>query len=226
VQVVRRPRVRLVIAGPKRAAGSPPGRDADGPMLHALVARDGGVVEEAVVGADERGAMARGLAAPGVDAILVAGRTGAGPDDEAPLALVDVGELAIHGVALRPGSSTGMGRVGTVPVVLLPGDPLACLCAYELLAGRLVRRLGGRYPGLPHPVREAEVGRKIVSTVGFVDVCRVRLVDGRAEPIGSVDEGGLASTVRADGFVVVPSPLEGHAPGARVRVHVYEESAS
>jgi molybdopterin molybdotransferase len=118
-----------------------------------------------------------------------------------------------------------MGRAGTAPVVLLPGDPLACLCAYELFAGRLVRRLGGRDPRLPHPVRDAEVGRKIVSAVGFVDVCRVRLAGGRAEPVGSVEEGGLASTIRADGFVLVPAPLEGHAPGARVRVHVYAEFA-
>jgi molybdopterin molybdotransferase len=194
-------------------------------MLRALVERDGGAIEAVVVGADERGALTRALDAKGADAILVAGRTGTGPDDEAPLALADVGALAIHGVALRPGSSTGMGRAATVPVILLPGDPLACLCAYELLAGRLVRRLGGRSPRLPHSVREAEIARKIVSAVGFVDVCRVRLVEGRAEPIGSVEEGGLASAVRADGFVVVPSSLEGHAPGARVRVHVYAEFA-
>lgn len=226
VQAVRRPRVRLVIAGPKRPSGHPEARDADGPMLRALVARDGGVVDGIFAGANERGAIARALTAPGADAILVAGRTGTGPDDEAPLALAEVGDLAIHGIALRPGSSTGLGRVGAVPVILLPGDALACLCAYELLGGRLVRRLAGRDPGLPHPVRDAEVGRKIVSAVGFVDVCRVRLIDGRAEPLGSVDEGGLASAVRADGFVVVPSPLEGHAPGARVRVHVYAEFAS
>jgi molybdopterin molybdotransferase len=226
VQAVRRPRVRLVIAGPKRSTELPPGRDADGPMLHALVARDGGAVEGIIVGANERGAIARALAAPGADAILVAGRTGTGGDDEAPLALAEVGDLAIHGIALRPGGSTGMGRVGAVPVVLLPGAPLACLCAYELLAGRLVRRLAGRNPRLPHPVRGAEIGRKIVSAVGFVDVCRVRLVDGRAEPLGLVEEGGLTSTVRADGFIVVPSPLEGHAPGARVRVHLYGGPAS
>jgi molybdopterin molybdotransferase len=226
LQVVRRPRIRLVIAGPKRAVGTSPRRDADGPMLHALVARDGAAIEEAVTGADERGAIAHSLTRPGVDVILVAGRTGTGPDDEAPLALADVGALDVHGVAVRPGVSTGMGRVGAVPVILLPGDPLACLCAYELFAGRLVRRLAGRDPRLPHATRDAEVGRKIVSAVGFVDVCRVRLVDERAEPIGSVEEGGLSSTVRADGFVVVPSPLEGHAPGARVRVHLYEQPAS
>ena len=66
-----------------------------------------------------------------------------------------------------------MGVVGTAPVLLLPGDPLDCFCAYELLAGRLVRRLAGRSPELPYPVREAEVGRKIVSAIGIVDLYRV-----------------------------------------------------
>jgi molybdopterin molybdotransferase len=223
VEVVRRPRVRLIVAGPKRpGAGAAP--DGDGPLLQALVARDGGALE-AIVAAEERGAIGAALGAPGADAILVAGRTGTGPDDEAPLALADAGELDLHGLGLRPGGSTGMGRVGAVPVILLPGEPLACLVAYELVAGRLIRRLGGRDPRLPHPVREAELARKIVSAVGVVDVCRVRLVDGRAEPVGSVEEGGLASVVRADGFVVVPAPLEGHAPGARVAVHLYGDAA-
>ena len=114
-----------------------------------------------------------------------------------------------------------MGRVASVPVMLLPGAPLACFCAYELLAGRLVRRLAGRDPQLPHAVREAEVRRKMISMVGFVDVRQVRLVDGGVEPLGSAEDGGLASTLQADGFVVIPGPLEGHAPGARVDVHLY-----
>jgi molybdopterin molybdotransferase len=105
-------------------------------------------------------------------------------------------------------------------VLLLPGDPLGCWCAYELLAGRLIRSLGGRSPELPQLVREAEVGRKIVSAIGFVDLCRVRLVDGRVEPVGSAEFGSLASSVRADGFVVIPASLEGYAPGTRVKVHL------
>ncbi len=222
VQVVRRPRVRIVVAGPKRSDGlSRP--EVNAPMLRALVARDGGEADAThlLAGDELAGAIARSLLAPGADAILVAGRTGTGADDEAPLALADAGELAVHGIALRPGGSAGMGRVASIPVILLPGEPLACLCAYELLAGRLVRRLGGRDPRLPHAVRQAEVSRKIVSAVGFVDVCQVRLFDGRVEPIGSSEDGGLASAVQADGFVVVPAPLEGHAPGARVDVHLY-----
>jgi molybdopterin molybdotransferase len=119
-----------------------------------------------------------------------------------------------------------MGTVGGVPVVLLPGDPLACFCAYEMLAGRLVRRLGGRPPELPYAVVEAEAGRKINSAIGTVDLCRVRWEDGRVEPMGSAESGGIASIARADGFVVVPAPLEGYAPGAKVKVYVYGQSGS
>jgi molybdopterin molybdotransferase len=222
VQVVRRPRVRVVVTGPKRGEG-PPGADANGPMLAALVSRDGGDARTTHLAvADElAGAIAAALLAPGADAILVVGRTGTGADDEAPLALARAGELAMHGCMIRPGGSVALGRVGAAPVVLLPGEPLACLSAYELLGGRLVRRLGGHDPGLPHPVAEAEVRRKIVSAVGSVDLCQVRFVDGGVEPIGSPDEGGISSAVRADGFVVIPAPLEGHAPGTKVEVHLY-----
>jgi molybdopterin molybdotransferase len=226
VQVIRRPRIRLIVSAPKSYGKlSPTAGDANSPMLGALVARDGGVIEALIVGTSQgtgqRETIARALAAPDADLILVAGRTGTGRDDETPLTIAEMGYLAIHGIALRPGGSAGMGEVGAAPVLLLPGDPLACLCAYEMLGGRLVRRLAGRAPELPYPIQEAEVGRKIVSAIGTVDLQRVCIVDGRAEPIGSAESGGLASAVRADGFVVVPASLEGYAPGARVSVHIY-----
>lgn len=231
VQVFRRPRVRLIVNPPKSSGNLGQLEDANSPMLSALVARDGGIVESLILesmilGAGQRAAIAEALAVPGADLILLAGRTGTGWDDEAPLAVAESGELAIHGIALRPGGSAGMGMVGTVPVLLLPGDPLDCFCAYELLAGRLVRRLAGRSPELPYPVREVEVGRKIVSAIGTVDLYRVCLVNGRAEAIGSAESGGLASTLRADGFVIVPAPLEGYAPGVRIPVHIYRTAGT
>jgi molybdopterin molybdotransferase len=225
VRVVRRPRVRLVVAGPKACADGAPAHDATTPMLLSLIARDGGLLEAAETATDPREAFAQALAAATASVILVSGRTGTGPDDEVPMALAAAGELAIHGIAMRPGGSAGMGRVGNIPVFLLPGDPLACLYVYDFFAGRLIRRLGGRDARLPYAVREFELGRKIVSTVGLVDVCRVQLREGRAEPIGSLEHGGLVSAVRANGFVVVPAPLEGYAPGVRVATYLYEDLA-
>jgi molybdopterin molybdotransferase len=219
--VVARPRVRLVVAGAKGPGAAGSAADVDGQLVRALVARDGGLAEVEPPAATLREALARAAERPAPDLVLALGRTGTGPDDEAPLALAAAGELALHGVALRPGGSAAMGRVAGVPVLLLPGDPLACLVAYELFAGRLVRRLGGRDPALPHPAREAEVSRRIVSAVGCVDVCQVRLVGGAVEPLGIAEFGGLAAAARADGFVVVPAALEGYPPGARVTVRTY-----
>ncbi len=218
IQVAQRPRVGILVGEPKRCGESGGQGDANGPMLRALVERDGGSVVKVVALASERHGFAIAYEA---DLMLVAGRSGMGWDDIAALTIAEVGEMAMHGVALRPGGSAGMGVVGTAPVLLLPGDPLECLCAYEMLAGRMIRRLGGRAPELPFAVVEAEVGRKIVSMIGVVDVCRVRLEGGKIEAIGTAESGGLASTVRADGFVVIPAPLEGYAPGARVSVYVY-----
>ena len=222
IEVVRRPRVRVVVAGPKRRADHLSTADACGPLLKALLARDGALAEVLPPAEGRRGLAAALAAAGGPDAVLVAGRSAVGPDDDAPGALADVGELSLHGLAIRPGGSAGLGFCGGAPVVLLPGDPLGCLFAYELVAGRLVRRLGGRDPALPHVLCEAELARKVVSAIGFLEACSVRMVDGRAEPTGSPDEAGLASAVRADGFVLVPEALEGYPAGTRVAVHLYQ----
>lgn len=238
VAVVRRPLVHLVVAGPKAAD-----RDALTPMLHALIARDGGTAEDfpfADAGADtgqregqgkgQQTALARGVARSatcadlGADLVLIAGRSGTGGDDEAPRAIAEAGgTLDMHGIAMRPGGSAGLGRISRVPLLLLPGAPLACLAAYDMVAARAIRRLGGFPTSLPYAVVDAALDRKIVSAVGFTDIVRVRMARGRAMPLGSPDSGGLASAVRADGFVIVPEASEGHAPGSSVRVHLYDD---
>jgi len=213
LRAVARPRVRLLSCGPK-AAGEP---ELHAPLVRALVDRDGGVLEVEPLDVPIVEAFRR-AARPGADLLLVTGRTGTGADDEVPPALARAGTLELHGVAIRPGGSAGMGSVGALPLLLLPGDPLACWGAYELLAGRLVRQLGGRPPALPHRTAEVELGRKLVSSIGLVEIVPVRLAGGRAEPLGLRDFGGLGAAAGADGFVVVPAALEGHPPGARTTV--------
>ena len=211
VAVVRRPAVRILIAG-----GPRDGSEADAAMLAALVRRDGGVPEV-------RGPFGRAaLTEPGADVVLVCGRTGLGADDDAPLLLADAGTLAVHGVALRPGDSAGLGLAGGVPVALLPGEPAACATVYDLLAGRAVRRLGGRPADPPYATRRVPAARKLVSEIGFAEVYRVRLTDGGAEPVASAAVAGLAAVARADGFVVIPAESEGVPAGADVTVWMYD----
>jgi molybdopterin molybdotransferase len=109
-----------------------------------------------------------------------------------------------------------------VPVVLLPGNPVSCLCAYDLFAGRIMRHLGGRSPCWPYPAVERPLRHKLASAIGRVDYARVRIVADSVEPLSTSGASILSSTTRADGFVLVPADLEGHAAGAMVKVWLYD----
>ncbi|HYD65004.1 molybdopterin molybdotransferase MoeA [Azospirillum sp.] len=223
VSVVRRPWVRVLVVGGPRDDDSGGGPDADGPLLAALVARDGGLAEVRGPLPADRAALAAALAEPGADVVLVCGRTGVGEDDVAPLALADAGTLAIHGVALRPGDSAGLGLAGSMPAVLLPGEPAACLAAYDLLGARAVRRCAGLDGRPPYAVVRRIAARKLVSEIGTAELYRVRLTaDGGVEPLASAAVPGLAAAARADGFVLIPAESEGVAPGAPTNVWLYD----
>ena len=227
VTVVRQPRVRMLVTGNEvKAPGAPKDLyevyDANSYMLRGLLARDGGVLEAHLRLGDDPDRIRAALLAPGADLILVSGGSSVGREDYAPRLIAEIGELAIHGIAMRPSSPAGVGRIGETLVFLLPGNPVSCLCAYDFFAGRALRLLGGRSPEWPHRTLQAVVGRKIVSAIGRVDYCRIRLVDGRVEPIALSGASILSSTTRADGFVIVPSNCEGYGPEAVVTAYLYD----
>jgi len=205
IQAVRCPRVAVVAAGPKS------GPDVLTPMLRALVARDGGVaVVQAGIGEASHA---------GADLLLLAGRTGFGRDDDMAHRFTAAGGvLDLHGIAFRPGDTAGLGRLGGVPAVLLPGSLLAALSVYEMLAGPAVRRLGGRTDAPAHLERQAVLEHKVTSAIGCTDMVRVRLRDGRATPLGAADSGGLSRAVLADGWLIVPEGGEGYPAGAVITV--------
>lgn len=227
LEVVRRPRVRLLVTGNEvRPPGEPKGPceiyDANSMTLRGLVARDGGLLESHQRLGDDPRVIAQALGAAGADVVLVSGGSSVGAEDHAPRLLAELGELAIHGIAMRPSSPAGMGRVGDALVFLLPGNPVSCLCAYDFFAGRAIRRLGGRPADWPYPKTRAIVARKIVSQVGRVDYVRVKIGTSGVEPLALSGASMLSSTTRADGFVVAPAESEGFGPGTEVTVHLYE----
>lgn len=229
IAVIRRPQVRIVATGQELVpVGEPLGErqihDANSPMLSALVARDGGRVTESLRVADDRAALEAALCRPGCDVLLVSGGSSVGAEDFAPAIIADHGELTIHGIAMRPSSPAGCGRLGTALVFLLPGNPVSCLCAYDFFAGRAIRRLGGRSRHWPYRPLPAVLQRRIVSAVGRTDYCRVRIGEAGVEPLAISGASVLSSTTRADGFVVVPAALEGYAAGEHVTVWRYDNA--
>ena len=226
VTVRRQPRVRLVITGNELLpAGTRPDGyqivDANSPMLSALVRRDSGLPEMPGIIPDEEEAIAAALAS-NVDVVLVSGGSSVGQEDFVPKLLADRGELAIHGIAMRPSSPAGMGRLENRLVFLLPGNPVSCLCAYDFFAGRAIRQLGGLSPDWPYATRRSALLRKLSSVVGRVDYARVQLREEGIEPLAISGASVLSSTTRADGFVVIPADSEGFPAGAEVVVYLYD----
>ena len=226
VSVIARPRVRIVVTGNELL---PPGStphgcqiaDANGPMLAALVERDGGRVDNPGIVPDDREAITDALQTE-ADVVLVSGGSSVGQEDHVPTLLAQQGELAIHGIAMRPSSPTGMGRLQGRLVFLLPGNPTSCLCAYDFFAGRAIRALGGRPREWPYRSIVAPLARKLVSTVGRVDYARVRFLAGKIEPLAIGGASVLSSTTRADGFVIIPADSEGFGEGSTVTAQLYD----
>lgn len=221
LEVRRRPRVVLVITGDEvLPAGTPPRgariADANGPMLTALAARDGGEVASCTLVADDPDAIDDALAAP-ADLVIVTGGSSVGTEDHAPRVLATTGELSFHGMAMRPAAPTGLGRRGAAVVALLPGNPVSCLAAYDLLLARLLRRWTARPAWWPYRPFDGILRTRIVSVLGRWDYVRVRVTDQGVEPIATRGASILSSTTTTDGFVLVPPGLEGHA--ARTTVH-------
>jgi molybdopterin molybdotransferase len=229
VPCVTRPKVRLVITGSELL---PPGRrpegaqivDSNSVMLRALVARDGGGVLPHEILPDRAPRIRAALEQPDCDVVLVSGGSSVGEEDHAPRLVAELGSLDFHGVAMRPSSPTGVGRIGGRWVFLLPGNPVSCLCAYDFFAGPSVRALGGRSRAWPHRRVTLPLGRKISSMVGRLDYVRVRIESGRVVPISTSGASILSSTVKAAGFVIVSREREGVPEGGEVEVFLYDDA--
>jgi len=173
---------------------------------------------------DEIAAAVRAAAARSDLVIVIAGSS-AGRDDHTAAVVAEVGTLAVHGVAVRPGHPVVLGVVDghpATPVLGAPGYPVSAALTFDIFAAPLLARLEGAPPP-ESPLALARLARKLASTMGMDDWVRVRLgrVGGRlvATPLPR-GAGVLTSLVRADGLLVIPAELEGHHAGDEVSVRL------
>ena len=234
VLVRRRPRVTILATGPEiLPVGSAPSDvripDMNSPMLAALVERDGGHAEIQGPLADDRHVLAEALAraANRSEFVIVSGGSSTGPEDHLPSLVAELGSLPFHGLALRPAGPTGLGTIGSTPILLAPGNPVSCLCAYDLLGSRVVRRLAGWRQAWAYRATRRPLTRNLVSVLGRLDYARVRFdARGGVEPLAISGASILSSTVRADGFTLIAPHSEGAAEGTVVTVWRYDPTSS
>ena len=226
VAVVRQPSVTIIITGNELLApgSSPHGAhivDSNSVVLAALARRDGAGHIQIRRLRDDRDVISAALADDPSEVLLVSGGSSVGPEDHVPLVLAELGDLRVHGVAMRPSSPAGFGCIGTRQVFLLPGNPVSCMCAYEFFAGPAIRALGGGLWTWPHARVRLPVADKIVSVLGRTDFMRVTVDDDGVHPLMTSGASILSSTTRADGIVIVADEHEGHPAGDEVEVLLF-----
>jgi putative molybdopterin biosynthesis protein len=164
------------------------------------------------------------------DLVLLLAGSSAGSEDYSESVVESLGEVLVHGIALRPGHPVilGMIKVGpgqplNVPVIGVPGYPVSAALTGEIFVKPLLRLWTGQQPELATQVR-ARLTRKVTSPAGDDDYMRVAVgvVDNQylAAPLPR-GAGVITSLVRADGIVVVPRGSQGLPAGAEVNVNLY-----
>lgn len=226
VEVYDRPRVSVLPTGEGLVQSDPaPGEtvETNGQTVVQYVERWGGeATDRESVPDDFRAAIERDL---DHDIVVTTGGTSVGERESVPDVAAELGDVFVHGVALRPGRSVALGAVSGTPVLMLPGSPVGCVVNAVQFLKPVVAAMSHTSPAA-HPTTEARLARKVPSEPGVRTFARVTLTadDGEvtATPTHTGDAGSLSSVALADGWVVVPEKREGYAEGATVAVEEWE----
>ncbi|MDZ5812209.1 gephyrin-like molybdotransferase Glp [Halorubrum sp. AD140] len=240
VPVYEPPTVAVIPTGEELVQSDPgPGEviETNGLTVSRLVERWGGEARYRDVVTDDEAALAAAVEADlDADAVVTTGGSSVGERDLIPEVVDDIGEVLVHGVALKPGHPVCLGVADGTPVVSLPGYPVACIVNAAQFLRPLQKHVGGTSAD-PFPTRRAVLDRKVPSEPGTRTFARVALsagnagdesIDGdeadlpAATPTRASGSGILSSVALADGWVVVPEPREGLDAGEVVDVELWE----
>lgn len=156
------------------------------------------------------------------DILIINAGSSAGREDFTSAILRELGEVFVHGIAIKPGKPAILARIGNVPVIGIPGYPVSAYIVFEEFVTPLLMRMSHR-ENAQGDVIEALSTRRIVSSLKHQEYVRVKVgsVDGKfvATPL-SRGAGAAMSLVRSDGFCIIPQNSEGVEANETVSVRL------
>jgi molybdopterin molybdotransferase len=212
--VYRRLRVAMFSTGDEvRDPGAelPPGAiyDANRYVLYALLEGLGAAVTDLGILPDQEAVIRDTLAdaARHHDLILSSGGMSTGEEDHVKAAVEAQGRLHFWRLAIKPGRPVAMGQIGRVPFLGLPGNPVAVMVTFLLLARPLLQRLAGATVTPPRRFR-VTAGFDYKKRSNRCEYVRARLVGDaasglRAEKFPRDGAGILSSMIESDGLVEI-----------------------
>ena len=229
VPVVPKLRVGLISTGdelvpPEGDPGPGQVRDVNGPLVAALLAQAGAEAVPLGIVPDREELLREAVekALERCHCVVLSGGSSVGEKDAACRVMASLGEVLCHGVAMKPGKPTLLGKAGGKPILGLPGHPVAALFTAKLFLIPLLARLEGR------TWAERTVSARLAQTVPanhgraqYTGVTLEEKPDGMwAVPIWG--KSGLITTLAgADGFFCVPRDREGIPAGEMVEVSLF-----
>lgn len=221
ITVRRKPRVLLVPNGDELVplgGEIEPGQvyDSNSVALQALLESNGAIVSRTPIVRDNPAALIDGVKADDIDLVVTLGGTSVGRHDLVVDVVEQMGEVLVHGVAIKPGKPILVGRVGRTPILGLPGFPTSCLFTGYLFAEPMVRALSGL--PLNHRVRVAAfTSRKVNSPPGKRQFISVQVDGNQAVPVYRASST-ITSMSRANGWIEIPEETTELAAGEQVEV--------
>ena len=198
-------------------------RDVNTALLSALLTEQGAEVHSYGIIVDDEDLLRETVtrAVQECDAVLLSGGSSVGVKDASCRIIESLGELLLHGIALKPGKPTIMGRSGNKPLIGLPGHPVAAFVVARLFVVPLLDRLAGR--DRPLWSVTAELSESVGANHGRAQVnpCRLLRQDGRVLALPIRSKSGLITQLAgADGFFCIERDCEGLPKGAPVQVYL------
>lgn len=152
------------------------------------------------------------------DVVVINAGSSAGSEDYTVGLIRELGEVFVHGIAIKPGKPTIMGKINGKPVVGIPGYPVSAFISFKEFVLPLVEQ--GEAEKKENHVK-ATLSKRIVSALKHKEYVRVKL--GKvgdqliATPL-SRGAGVTMSLVKADGLLAIPKAVEGIEAGTKVTV--------
>ena len=159
------------------------------------------------------------------DMVIVNAGSSAGRDDYTVEILREIGEVLVHGVAIKPGKPVILALVEGKPVIGLPGYPVSAYIGFENFVTPVLAMLN-QSSETSRKTIDAVISKRMVSSLKHKEYVRVKvgLVEGKvvASPLAR-GAGAAMSLVRADGFCVIEQNSEGVEAGETVLVELYKD---
>ena len=228
VPVTRKLTVGVISTGdelvpPEVVPGPGQVRDVNSPMLEAMLRVYGADVISYGIVRDEEALLAEKVsqAAQECDVVILSGGSSVGVKDAACRIIESMGSLLLHGIAIKPGKPTILGKAGVKPLIGLPGHPVAAYFITKLFVLPLLNRLTGRVQ--ENYTVTASLTENISANHGRAQYhcCRLERKNGRllAHPIRG--KSGLITTLAGtDGYFCIDRDCEGLPQGANIQVTI------